>query len=75
MKAEWEINKLTVIGKFDASKLREKLADKTKKKIDIVSSSSEKKKEKDEKAEDKKAEEKKPKEKEVTCASFTLRAC
>ncbi|XP_022140724.1 heavy metal-associated isoprenylated plant protein 3-like [Momordica charantia] len=73
VKAEWEINKLTVIGKFDASKLREKLADKTKKKIDIVSSSSEKKKEKDEKAEDKKAEEKKPKEKETPVTTATLK--
>lgn len=38
MKAEIEGNKLTVMGKkIDASKLREKLSNKTKKKVDLVS--------------------------------------
>ncbi|KAG6607260.1 Heavy metal-associated isoprenylated plant protein 3, partial [Cucurbita argyrosperma subsp. sororia] len=38
VKAEFEGNKLTVIGKkIDASKLREKLSNKTKKKVDLIS--------------------------------------
>lgn len=55
-------------GKFDTAKLRENLADKTKKKIDIVSSESKKEKESkkpDDDKQDKKTEDKKPKEKEV----------
>lgn len=59
-----------MIGKFDAAKLRDNLADKTKKKIDIVSSEGKKEKEsakkQDDEKPDKKTEDKKqPKDKEV----------
>lgn len=65
-------NKLTVTGKVDPAKIKEKLEEKTKKKVEIVSpqpkkdggGGSDKKPEEkpEEKAEDKKAEDKKPKE-------------
>ena len=79
VKAEFEGNKLMVIGeKIDASKLREKLSNKTKKKVDLISPQP--KKEKDSKPKenndgnqtftsnnksDKKTEENKNKPKEV----------
>lgn len=51
MKAEIEANKLTVVGKkIDPSKLREKLFNKTKKKVDLISPQP--KKEKDSKPND-----------------------
>ena len=70
VRADWEANKLTVIGKFDPAKLRDYLADKETKKIDIVSSESKKEKEstkkQDDEKPDKKTEDKKqPKDKEV----------
>ncbi|XP_022944012.1 heavy metal-associated isoprenylated plant protein 3 [Cucurbita moschata] len=71
VRADWEANKLTVIGKFDASTLREKLADKTNKKIDIVSS--EGKKEKKSKKPDEEAEDEKPKDKEIPVTTATLK--
>ncbi|KAG7035989.1 Heavy metal-associated isoprenylated plant protein 3, partial [Cucurbita argyrosperma subsp. argyrosperma] len=76
-RADWEANKLTVIGKFDPAKLREKLADKTKKKIDIVSSENKKEKESKKPDEpavgDKKPEEKKSKDKETPVTTVTLK--
>ncbi|KAL5565774.1 hypothetical protein UlMin_028938 [Ulmus minor] len=82
---ETDANKLTVIGKVDPSEVREKLAEKTGKKVDLVSPQP-KKKEKDEKKDDNKkkadgndnknkADDKKPKEKEppVTTAVIKLR--
>lgn len=76
VRADWEANKLTVTGKFDTAKLRENLADKTKKKIDIVSSESKKEKESkkpDDDKQDKKTEDKKPKEKETPVTTATLK--
>ena len=37
VKAESEVGKLTVIGKLDPSKVRDKLAQKMKKKVDLIS--------------------------------------
>ena len=37
VKAETEANKLTVVGKLDPTKLRDNLANKTKKKVDLIS--------------------------------------
>ena len=52
VKAEIDGNKLTVMGKkIDATKLREKLSNKTKKKVDLISPQP--KKEKDSKPKDK----------------------
>ncbi|CAK8571628.1 unnamed protein product [Lathyrus sativus] len=72
VKADLSSNKVTVTGKFDAVKLQDKLAEKTKKKVEIISAPpkndaaaekpSEKKPE-EKKTEEKKAEEKKPEEK------------
>ncbi|KAA8550334.1 hypothetical protein F0562_002018 [Nyssa sinensis] len=75
-----DLNKITVTGKVDPSKLREKLEQKTKKKVELVSPSPKKEKDKDtqkdkesgggaKKTEDKpekKPDEKKPKEPPVT---------
>lgn len=71
MKAESGSNKVTVIGKVDPSKVREKLAEKTKKKVDLISPQPTKKENNND--DDKKksqgknntTDEKKPKEKEV----------
>ncbi|XP_061337136.1 heavy metal-associated isoprenylated plant protein 6-like [Gastrolobium bilobum] len=73
VKAELSANKLTVTGKMDSNKLRDKLADKTKKNVEIVSPQPKKdasaaaekppeKKSDEKKPEDKKPEENKPKE-------------
>ncbi|XP_062082195.1 heavy metal-associated isoprenylated plant protein 3 [Humulus lupulus] len=82
-KTEFATNKLTVIGKVDPSKLRELLAEKAKKKVDLISPQPNKKD--DNKAKDdnkkkpdepkKKPDHKKPKEKEpaVTTAVLKLR--
>lgn len=37
MKADCGANKLTVIGKVDPAKIRDRLAEKTKKKVDLIS--------------------------------------
>lgn len=74
VKADLSSNKVTVTGKFDAVKLQDKLAEKTKKKVEIISAPpkkdsaaaekpSEKKPDDEKKPEEKKAEEKKPEEK------------
>ncbi|KAK7337094.1 hypothetical protein VNO77_17653 [Canavalia gladiata] len=59
VKADLSGNKLTVIGKMDASKVRDKLVEKTKKKVELVSPQPKK----DDKPPEKKPEEKKPEEK------------
>lgn len=64
VKAEMSANKLTVIGKADPIKLRDKLSQKTKKKVELVSPQPSAKKENkaaDDKPE-KKPDDKKPKE-------------
>ncbi|XP_057424133.1 heavy metal-associated isoprenylated plant protein 3-like [Lotus japonicus] len=78
VKAELEANKVTVTGKFDAVKLQAKIAEKTKKKVDLVSAppkkdagagekspekKPEEKKSDEKKSEEKKSDEKKPEEK------------
>lgn len=73
VKADLSTNKVTVTGKMDPAKLRDKLEEKTKKKVELISpqpkkdaSASEKpseKKPEEKKSEEKKAEEKKPEEK------------
>ncbi|CAF2366054.1 unnamed protein product [Brassica rapa subsp. trilocularis] len=80
VKSESESGKLTVTGDVDPAKLREKLEEKTKKKVDLVSPQPKKEKEKEkdsnkdktkndeDKNKEKKPEEKKPKEAAVTTA-------
>lgn len=77
VKADISVNKLTVIGKVDAIKVRDKLADKIKKNVEILSSPAKKdatatptvtdkppeKKSDEKKSEEKKSEEKKPEDK------------
>lgn len=77
VKADISVNKLTVIGKVDATKVRDKLADKIKKNVEIVSSPTKKdataapavadkppeKKSEEKKSDEKKSEEKKPEDK------------
>ena len=77
VKADLPSNKVTVTGKFDALKLQEKLAEKAKKKVELLTpppkkdagaekpaeKKSDEKKPEEKKAEEKKAEEKKPEEK------------
>jgi len=67
VKADLSSNKVTVTGKMDAEKLREKLAEKTKKKVEFVTPPPKKEaaaeKPPEKKAEEKKPEEKKPEEK------------
>lgn len=76
VKADLSANKVTVTGKMDAGKLRDKLAEKTKKKVDIISPQPKKedaaaaekppeKKPEEKKPEEKKPEENKPKESTV----------
>lgn len=76
VKADLSSNKLTVIGKLDPAEVRDKLAEKTRKKVELVSpqpkkdsagdkppeKKTEEKKTEEKKSEDKKAEEKAPKE-------------
>ncbi|CAJ1968568.1 unnamed protein product [Sphenostylis stenocarpa] len=67
VKADLSTNKVTVTGKMDAEKLREKLAERTKKKVEFVTPPPKKEaaaeKPPEKKAEEKKPEEKKPEEK------------
>lgn len=71
-KVDSDANKVTIIGKVEPSKLRERLAEKTKKKVDLISpqpskkdtNNNDNKKKADENNTDK-PDEKKPKEKEV----------
>ncbi|TKY52945.1 Heavy metal-associated isoprenylated plant protein 26 [Spatholobus suberectus] len=62
VKADLSANKVTVTGKMDAEKLRVKLADRTKKKVELVSPPPKKEAAAAEKPPEKKAEEKKPEE-------------
>lgn len=65
VKAEMALNKLTVVGKVDPMKLRDKLSQKTKKNVELVSPLPPKKDNKaaaDDNKPEKKAEDKKPKE-------------
>lgn len=79
-KAEFAANKLTVVGKVDPSKLREMLAEKTKKKVDLISpqpskkdeNKNDNKKKADENDKKKKPDEKKPKDKEVFSLSLSF---
>lgn len=64
VKADLASNKVTVTGQFDAVKLQDKLAEKAKKKVDIISAPP-KKDAAAEKPSEKKAEEKKPEEKKA----------
>ncbi|CAI8602476.1 unnamed protein product [Vicia faba] len=87
VKADLSSNKVTVTGKFDAVKLQDKLAEKTKKKVEIISAPpkndaaaekpSEKKpdekKPEEKKAEEKKAEEKKPEENKPKQSTVVLK--
>lgn len=57
VKTESGANKLTIIGKLDPSKLRDKLAEKTKKKVELISPQP-KKETKDSKADNKKSDDK-----------------
>ncbi|KAK2643435.1 hypothetical protein Ddye_025198 [Dipteronia dyeriana] len=70
VKTEIASNKLTVVGSaLDPSKIREKLQNKTKKQVDLISPQPKKDKENDPKPDNKpKPEEKKPKEAPVTTA-------
>ncbi|KAJ0266615.1 hypothetical protein HA466_0005880 [Hirschfeldia incana] len=73
VKSESETGKLTVTGEVDPAKLREKLAEKTKKKVELVSPQPKKdKSEEDKNKEKKSSEEKKPKEAPVTTAVLKL---
>ncbi|KAG5055572.1 hypothetical protein AAZX31_03G164200 [Glycine max] len=75
VKTDLSSKKLTVIGKVDPAKVRDKLAEKTKKKVELISPQPKKdsagdkppeeKKSEEKKPEDKKAEEKTPKESTV----------
>lgn len=74
VKSESESGKLTVTGDVDPAKLREKLEEKTKKKVDLVSPQPKKdnknKSDEDKNKEKKSSEEKKPK--EVKLRPFTI---
>ncbi|KFK27834.1 hypothetical protein AALP_AA8G436000 [Arabis alpina] len=78
VKSESEIGKLTVTGAVDPAKLREKLEEKTKKKVDLISpqpkkDNKDKGKSEEDKNKDKKPDnEKKPKEVPVTTAILKL---
>ncbi|KAK9999407.1 hypothetical protein SO802_019010 [Lithocarpus litseifolius] len=75
VKAEMALNKLTVVGKVDPTKLRDKLSQKTKKNVELVSPQPPKKDNKaaaDDSKPEKKAEDKKPKEAPVTTAVLKL---
>lgn len=68
VKADLASNKVTVTGKIDAVKLQDKLAEKTKKKVEIISAPPQKdaasgEKPSEKKPDEKKSEEKKPEEK------------
>lgn len=74
VKSESGTGKLTVTGEVDPAKLRETLAEKTKKKVDLVSPQPKKdnknKSDEDKNKEKKSSEEKKPK--EVKLRPFTI---
>ncbi|RXI04649.1 hypothetical protein DVH24_038923 [Malus domestica] len=78
VKSESEANKLTVVGKVDPTKLRDKVAAKTKKKVDLVSPQPKKDTNKDDggdakkKQPEKSNDDKKPKEPPVTTAVLKL---
>lgn len=87
VKADLLGNKLTVIGKVDSAVVRDKLADKTRKKVEIISPQPKKdsgaaSKPPEKKVEEKKTEEKKPADKkteektpkQVRCFNFFLLA-
>lgn len=57
MKADSDASKLTIVGKLDPAKLRDKLAEKTKKKVELISPQP-KKENKDSKADKKKSDDK-----------------
>ena len=57
-KADSDTNKVTVIGKVDPAMLREKLEQKTKKKVELLSPAPKKEKKNDDGGGDKKAEKK-----------------
>ncbi|KAL5136963.1 Heavy metal-associated isoprenylated plant protein 6 [Glycine soja] len=63
VKADLSSNKVTVTGKLDAEKLRDKIAERTKKKVDIISAPPKKEAAATENPPEKKVEEKKPEEK------------
>ncbi|KAK7345523.1 hypothetical protein VNO77_16127 [Canavalia gladiata] len=63
VKADLSANKVTVTGKMDAAKLRDKLAEKTKKKVEIISPQPKKDAAAGEKPPEKKPDEKKPEDK------------
>ncbi|KAK7392451.1 hypothetical protein VNO78_20890 [Psophocarpus tetragonolobus] len=63
VKADLSTNKVTVTGTMDAEKLRDKIAERTKKKVEIISAPPKKEAPAAEKPPEKKAEEKKPEEK------------
>lgn len=60
VKADMSANKLTVFGKVDPAMVRDKLAEKTKKKVDLISPQPKKDAGGDKKPSEKKVEEKKP---------------
>lgn len=62
VKADLSANKVTVTGSMDAEKLRDKISERTKKKVEIISAPQKKEAAAAEKPPEKKAEEKKPEE-------------
>ncbi|XP_040992267.1 heavy metal-associated isoprenylated plant protein 3-like [Juglans microcarpa x Juglans regia] len=74
-KADMKANKLTVVGNVDPTELRDRLAEKTKKKVDLLSPQPKKDNKADDKSDqkpEKKADDKKPKEAPVTTAVFKV---
>lgn len=77
MKPEYGAHKLTVVGKVDPSKLREQLAGKLKKKVDLISPQPKKEKDDDsnKKQPEKAKDDKKPKEVSQICSYWSLLTC
>ncbi|XP_057984081.1 heavy metal-associated isoprenylated plant protein 6 [Malania oleifera] len=80
VKADCNSNKLTVVGKVDPTKVQEKVAEKTKKKVELLSPPPKKdagsggdKKPEEKKAEEKKADDKKPKEPPVSTVVLKIK--
>lgn len=65
VKTDLSSKKLTVIGKVDPAKVRDKLAEKTKKKVELISPQPKKDSAGDKPPEEKKSEEKKPEDKKA----------
>ena len=65
VKTDFSANKLTVTGKVDPAKVKERLEEKIKKKVEIVSAPPKKDGGGEKKAEEKKSDEKKPEEKKA----------